>query len=66
MTDDGINHGTRSGYVQHGRRGSKACAECRAAEATYHRARQRAYGRLAKLQPTLYRAIFEEELGRST
>jgi hypothetical protein len=36
-----ITHGTRAGYAQHTRLGVEPCAECRAANAEYFRARRR-------------------------
>ena len=79
MTGDGINHGTYGGYQKHRKLGVEACAECLAAQVWYTRrrresaeerrqtaARTRAYVRISRAYPTLYRALYEEELGRTT
>ena len=41
-------------------------AEVRAEEQRQTAARTRAYVRLSRAYPTLYRALYEEELGRAT
>ena len=79
MTGDGINHGTYGGYQKHRKLGVEACAECLAAQVWYTRrrresaeerrqtaARTRAYVRISRAYPTLYHALYEEELGRTT
>ena len=62
MTGDGINHGTYGGYA----RRRRESAEVRAEERRQTAARTRAYVRLSRAYPTLYRALYEEELRRTT
>jgi hypothetical protein len=72
--------GTAAGYIRHIRAKETACDDCRAAHTLYVRlwrarggmaktravssARQRALARLARMHPTLYRALYLEEKAR--
>lgn len=72
--------GTAAGYIRHIRAGEPACEDCRAAHTLYVRlwrakggaqasrayrdARGRALTRLARMHPTDYRALYQEERQR--
>ena len=55
----------RDAQVWYARR-RRESAEVRAEEKRQDTARTRAYVRLSRTYPTLYRALYEEELGRTT
>ena len=53
-------------YARRRRESAEVRAEVRAEEKRQDNARTRAYVRLSRAYPTLYRALYEEELGRTT
>ena len=76
MTGDGITHGTYGGYQKPRKLGVEECTECLAAQVWYAGRRresakvraeeQRQTAARTRAYPTLYHALYEEELGRTT